>query len=341
MNDQEALERYVRERQTREMWANYFKLEQQNYKPGLLMTFEITHKCYLKCRHCFAEACPDNNDFLDLESIVSIAASLPQLVLPSDSQFGSLSVRITGGDPYLHPQVFDVIQAISKQKSRVHFLVDIETSGGFARDEETTTDYVGRTREANADCISMTSDKYHKEQNIFPNYEHGERIRKACENVSLNFRYITIGLPVAETLIVENGIMDFYPVVAPIGRARDLPETHWMDTSCVPECAINPFHNYHNVMVDPKGNVYLCYSGKIFPHANISVGNIREKGFLELLASKNPILEVLKTKGIIGLSEHAGLSLVEHYTLLDKMGPCGLCHEVLRNHGKRVIESLI
>lgn len=339
MNEQEALERWKKEEGFRDYWKEYRQLE--GFSKSLLYTLEITHKCFLKCRHCFAEASPDNGDFLEAELVDKLVEdSIP--IFQKNHHGG---VRITGGDAFLHPDLDSIVRSFSSRREKLGCLIDVETSGGWASNG-CVEERVERLKQAGANCISMTNDYWHSVQNVFPNAEYGERIRKACENVGFKFRYITVPLPVVGSIKVSDvggqKILDFIPTSVPIGRARELPEEYWTDfCGDSNECKLVPDSYDKNITFDPKGNVYLCYSGKCFSHASLAVGNLHKKSIVDILGEEsNPVVRLLSESGIRGLTELVGLTLVQHYTLLDKMGPCGLCHEVLRNYGQQITSRL-
>lgn len=337
MNNQEALERFEEEKEHQEWWAEYRKHEDQLFSKHMLLTLEITHKCYLKCRHCFAESSSEKNDFLDAELIERLAENSVDIFFRYDGG----NIRITGGDPFLHPQLFDIVKSFSSRNDRSKAHIDVETSGGWAVSDEITRKIVGKSKNAGVGLISMTNDGYHREQKVFDNSEYFMRIDRICKEEGMKFRGILVNLPVDGTLSVKDGGLDFLSLVTPIGRARNLPENYWSGTLHQNECRLRPWDYCFDPTIDPYGNVYLCASGKCFDRINLSVGNLHDNSITEILGNTNsPIIELLRGEDVRGLSGLVGLSLVEHYELLDKMGPCGLCHEMLREYGCQISERL-
>ena len=76
-------------------------------KPGLpvSLVFFVTSKCNLLCRHCFYwEELNNGKDEFTLEEIERISLSLPNL----------LTVSLTGGEPYLRPDLPEVAAALER-----------------------------------------------------------------------------------------------------------------------------------------------------------------------------------------------------------------------------------
>ena len=75
------------------------------------------------------------------------------------------SIRITGGDPFLHPKLYDIIKSFSSRKNLMQFSgIDVETNGWWATDDKTTKDIILKTKKAGANLISMTNDYWHQNQ---------------------------------------------------------------------------------------------------------------------------------------------------------------------------------
>lgn len=74
-------------------------------KPVLkYLYFELTNRCNLYCRHCGSECTGTNSDYLDVEYIRN---TLESVVKKYESS--GIMICLTGGEPMLHPGVFDVI----------------------------------------------------------------------------------------------------------------------------------------------------------------------------------------------------------------------------------------
>ncbi|MCM8787652.1 MAG: radical SAM protein [Candidatus Omnitrophica bacterium] len=84
--------------------------------------FYISGACNMNCKHCWIE--PDFDDFskasfLDLELFSDI--------LEQAKPLGLVSIKLTGGEPLLHPKIFEILDIIKKYDLRLI----IETNGTF------------------------------------------------------------------------------------------------------------------------------------------------------------------------------------------------------------------
>ena len=316
-------------REIEEMLSKWKKVEE------ILITYILTNKCTLKCRHCFEEAGPENSNFLSLESIIKISENLKPAFdsLNNDSRKISFQLRITGGDPFLHPQFYDIINYFGENKEKIGFSVsDVETNGWWASSDSEAYNIIKKVKDAKASKISMTNDKFHRENAKFNVNEHGQRIQKISKELEMPFRYITSLVPMMEN-------------ATPIGRARfEVDEKNWF-TGWPAHCALSKERtakdgyyisdsyllkntHYH---INPSGDIFLCESGKRFKNASLSLGNINEKLFSEIISNDTPVIKSLKENGIKGLYNHFGFSEEHYENNLKRFGYCGSCHELLRN----------
>jgi len=335
------------ENSLRQIWAR--GPEKANYKKAVLLTVTTTNKCSLKCGHCFEEAGPEGRDFLDTGRVERLAEESVDLLKDYDDN----SIRITGGDPILHLDIFRIVNAFSKRLKELKCSeLDVETNGWWATDNIKTRDIVMGLKDSGATLLSMTVDYWHRKQRKFPNYEHFERIDKVAKIVGLNFRMISVGMPSAATDKDDKEDGLFIPEVTPIGRGRSLPEEYWgYHLTCraagcrlIPPTqaiVVGPRLQHDEITIGPNGNVYACNSGKAFKDASLAIGNIYDNSLPDIVKKQdNFILKILREKGLRALTAAKGLSLRQHWEMYDKFSPCGLCHEMLRNHGKEITKRL-
>ena len=67
---------------------------------------EITDKCNLHCDYCCRNCESSNNHFLDLAVI--------EKLLSSSANCGASTVAISGGEPLLHPQIYEIVNLAKK-----------------------------------------------------------------------------------------------------------------------------------------------------------------------------------------------------------------------------------
>ncbi|MDU1414722.1 MAG: radical SAM protein [Clostridium sp.] len=87
--------------------------------------FHVTYKCNLRCKHCYAASQKENfyEQELTLEEIKKTFDQLDQL--------GTFYLRITGGEPFIHPQFKEIIEYAYLKK----FAVSIVTNGTLLSDD--------------------------------------------------------------------------------------------------------------------------------------------------------------------------------------------------------------
>jgi MoaA/NifB/PqqE/SkfB family radical SAM enzyme len=330
---------------SRKRWRRYVE------NPGfLLYTVTTTNRCTLRCQHCFEEAGPDRNDFLDADRVEQLAEESIEVF----QRYPRSEIRITGGDPLLHPKIYDIIKSFSSRRDKMGYsCLDVETNGWWATDDEIARETLLRLKEAGAALVSMTFDSFHHENSPFDNNAHFNRLVKIAREIDeketdFRFRYIAVGFP---NLIMENGKKVMRSEIVPIGRGRQLDEKYWGDhmTCKARGCRlsglflmgiIGEYSHTDEVTFGPTGNVYICNSGKEFEHASLALGNINEQTLPEILENKNPLVETIRNEGLRGITKRLGMSVWQHWRMYEKFSPCGMCHELLREYGKEISAAL-
>jgi radical SAM protein with 4Fe4S-binding SPASM domain len=91
---------------------------------------QITERCNLHCAHCFVSA---GREGLDLS-----LADVGERVLPQLDQAGVTRVTLTGGEPFAHPEVLEIVRAVRERDMRVTLCTN-----GTLVDEPTVDALVG------------------------------------------------------------------------------------------------------------------------------------------------------------------------------------------------------
>lgn len=68
------------------------------------VSLEITRKCNLRCKHCYSNSGIKRENELTFEEIKELIDDL--------AATGVLNITLTGGEPLLHPDIFDILQYI-------------------------------------------------------------------------------------------------------------------------------------------------------------------------------------------------------------------------------------
>ncbi len=80
------------------------------------VSFETTRKCNLRCRHCYSDAGVQLEDELTVEEIKTLIDELADM--------GLLSITFTGGEPLLHPHLFELMEYAGKKPLTVLFFTN-------------------------------------------------------------------------------------------------------------------------------------------------------------------------------------------------------------------------
>lgn len=120
---------------------------------------QITEKCNLKCRHCYV-----NNR--NIETIVScMSADVLDKIIKECVQLGVFVITLTGGEPFMHPDLWNIIEKIKEYG----ILVNVQTNGTLINERN-----IIKIKE-NINCLYLTnygydSDSYSRTVNVYNKY---------------------------------------------------------------------------------------------------------------------------------------------------------------------------
>lgn len=91
-----------------------------------IIYLEVTERCNYRCLHCYAETDDKKNQDIALETIEKVINDL--------GSCPEVDFRITGGEPFLHPQIFAILELISHKVKPLskHTIV---TNGSFSLED--------------------------------------------------------------------------------------------------------------------------------------------------------------------------------------------------------------
>lgn len=89
----------------------------------LIVWFEVTRKCNLRCTHCYIDAGRPRRDELAFEEVTAVLDDLKRL--------GVFSLVLAGGEPYLRPD----FPAILEYAGRLGFILAVVTNGSYLTPE--------------------------------------------------------------------------------------------------------------------------------------------------------------------------------------------------------------
>ncbi|EFB74532.1 radical SAM/SPASM domain-containing protein [Subdoligranulum variabile] len=108
----------------------------------------VTNQCNMRCPHCYMKSGNAYNDELSTDEIKSLCDQFYHA--------GGTDVFLTGGEPTVRPDFFELVEYIS----RLGMKVSIYSNGLFWNEER-----VRRLASQNVDCIQISIDGYDEESN--------------------------------------------------------------------------------------------------------------------------------------------------------------------------------
>lgn len=115
--------------------------------PELACAVFLTNKCLAACAHCFNNSGPKGELFLDKDTVYQFINWLSKKSL-NEKMF----VGLTGGEPFLHPDIFDLMRTL---KHDGHF---VSCTTGL---QGVTTDDLFQASKTGLDRIAISWDKFH------------------------------------------------------------------------------------------------------------------------------------------------------------------------------------
>ncbi len=147
--------------------------------PGPVVIWNLIRRCNLACKHCYSISA--DKDFAGELSTAEIYEVMADL-----RRFGVPVLILSGGEPLLRPDIFDV----SRRAKQLGFYVGLSSNGTLiddgmaARIAEVGYDYVG----VSLDGIGATHDRFRRRDGAFQASMSGIRRLRACgTKVGLRF----------------------------------------------------------------------------------------------------------------------------------------------------------
>ena len=135
--------------------------------PGPVVIWNLVRRCNLTCKHCYSiSADKDFAGELDTSEIYTVMDDL--------KAFGVPVLILSGGEPLLHPDIFD----ISHRAKAMGFYVGLSTNGTLIDESNIDAiaavgyDYVG----ISIDGIGATHDRFRRMEGAFDKAMHGIRL---------------------------------------------------------------------------------------------------------------------------------------------------------------------
>jgi len=101
--------------------------------------WHVTERCNLRCRHCYQQERRPSE--LSLDSIMDIIEEASGMILDWEDSYGiklSMSYNISGGEPFLRRDLFEIIEGIAWKGADIYILsngtvIDKDAAGKLAR----------------------------------------------------------------------------------------------------------------------------------------------------------------------------------------------------------------
>ncbi len=120
------------------------KYGERNYPLGTIY-FYLTEGCNLRCRHCWIEPKFQGGK----KKYPSLDVKLFRSILSQGKPLGLGGLKLTGGEPFLHPQIGEIIDIVREEK----LSLTIETNGVLC-----TPDLAGRVAACGDPFVSVSLD---------------------------------------------------------------------------------------------------------------------------------------------------------------------------------------
>ena len=306
------------------------------------VSIEVTRQCNLHCKHCYSNSGAKRENELTTEEIKRLIDEL--------ANTGVLNILVTGGEPLLHPDLFDIIKYIrSKPMSCMLF-----TNGTLLTEKSVNT-----LKELGVLSVTVSMDGATPEtHDAFRGGESFEKVVRAIKMLK------EVGIPVKINVSLHKGILgeitdlltlfekweikEYY--LGPITYTGRLersdftitPEEYKKVLKQVKEYEISVGRAKKKLPYFPElitcgigmGNLTVRSNGSVAPCItfpdDISLGNIREVRIAEIW-NNSPVLNKMrrisaseneKCKECIHIRVCGGGCIADHYRRTGKLG-CG------------------
>ena len=190
--------------------------------PPLLVSYAITRRCNLKCKHCYSDA-------LDAPEPEELSTSEAEKLLDTLADWGIQLLIFDGGEPLCRGDFFEVAKYASQRRMRI-----VVGSNGTLIDVETAE----RMREAGVQAVQIsidgakpeTHDSFRGEEGSFHSAMQGV---EACKKAGLSFQFGMVirrrslpEIPSMLELAVKSGAnaAEFFDLVQVPRVKRECPE---------------------------------------------------------------------------------------------------------------------
>ncbi|MCP4135993.1 MAG: radical SAM protein [bacterium] len=168
----------------------------------LFSRVELTDKCNFHCALCYVDSAPENNSFISIEKIKKISSFLKH-----EKRF---DVSLTGGEPTLHPELFDIIKIFKKSK----FNVSIASNGYILAEDPT---FALKLKQSGLDRCYIQLDTLKKDVHLkIRSNDFVEEKKRALRNLeSAKVRTSTISVIIKDNVNEVGDILNLVKTLGP------------------------------------------------------------------------------------------------------------------------------
>lgn len=258
----------------------------------------LTFNCNLRCTHCYANAQPSNDS-----GFIEVGLLFKLIVEARKNSFRQ--IIFTGGEPLIHPQIYEILEGLTKiKRSDINFVLRTNLTGNYPDDllqliskafhqvvVSVDGDEVNHNLRRGKGTYQIMKNNITRYQDLFGLNEKNAELSLACV---LRSSDITghIGKSVQE-LGNKLGIkrIRFRPLL-PIGRAKDWDEPPASEALHSHLSPIEIIKNGYfprtscglgqNIYIEPTGDSFPCYAYHK-PHSIL--GNVFKNGLTKVIDS--------------------------------------------------------
>lgn len=298
-----------------------------------LLQLRLSHRCNIKCSHCYNDSGPNKKYALDIEAIIPL--------LEQARALGLTRTVLTGGEIFMHPEL--VVDIIKHAKAN-RLNVSIVTNGFWGKTDVLAQRMLTMIKDAGFtppnDICFISGGEFHQEwipsstiknavAQYFAIFKHPVTIdfefRKHKRAVLKQFEKIMAELP-AEAFEIKKRT-SFYRDGRDV--RLDIPEEHLSHWSAFGVC-----DQLFRIAVQPNGDMLPCCGfNENIPE--LVVGNIHqvETEHIVKLAQKNDFVRILKNTSLSDLYHEVretNPELPEYFSHI-----CEVCELVAKHHGQQ------
>ena len=346
------------------------KSSQEKFVP-LLISWNVTLKCNLKCAHCYINA--ENSKIPD-----ELTTDGAKMLIHQITEVSRPLLILSGGEPLLRDDVFEIIKYGKERGLRMGMgsngmLIDdkvamklkdagmwtvaisLDSSVPERHDEfrgvkgcwESAVNAIKALKKAGIEVqVNCTVTK--------ENYDEIEKIMELSENLGVDNFHLFFLVPTGRGTDVEDITSEMYEEMID----RTLSKTKKFKLNVKPSCAPQFMRVALDHEIDMSRWVRGCMAGLYYcriypsgevtpcPYMPISLGNIRERSFKEIWFNSKvfqDLRDFRKLEGKCGLCEHqeicGGCRARAYGVSTEHMDFCGALHEPKENEGDYLAED--